>query len=186
MGFRDFLSDYFDVSIPRWFDSSKQARLGRAAARTVSIPRWFDSSSNTTAQPYGPMACFNSTMVRFKRRASPYSHRANEVSIPRWFDSSRAFRCRIARQVYGFNSTMVRFKLLQLGAPFPRLIIVSIPRWFDSSPMHDIGDCSARTGVSIPRWFDSSDLGGDPEDQVVGCFNSTMVRFKRVALASGD
>ena len=44
---------------------------------------------------------------------------------------------------------------------------------------------STFSAVSIPRWFDSSHSSHFPVKPLVLCFNSTMVRFKRITDAQG-
>ncbi len=149
----------------------------------VSIPPWFDSNPSSHVFLHRQGACFNPTVVRFKRCSSGMSkpvisafqsHRGSiqtimpgyhwtmpvTVSIPPWFDSNQVAVTKILPRTGSFNPTVVRFKL----------------KWctFDTRlhPMFQSHRGSIQTNstnskpnalseVSIPPWFDSNNCGGD-------------------------
>ncbi len=76
------------VSIPHWFDSSSHCVILFPLLFVVSIPHWFDSSDESSNHLTTAYLGFNSTLVRFKRRADGGT----------------------TEDDLSFNSTLVRFK----------------------------------------------------------------------------
>ncbi len=124
------------VSIPHWFDSSISTDCKLKKANDVSIPHWFDSSWFLLLSARCVKACFNSTLVRFKRSHQPSNPRPSclfqfhigsiqapagrlfsERETPRFNSTLVRFklaeRCNANALKNGFNSTLVRFKLFQ-------------------------------------------------------------------------
>ena len=110
----------FEVSIPRWFDSSQdspQAPPLLCLSFNSTMVRFKQSFRERHGWSFSR---FNSTMVRFKLIPDSRFQVATIVSIPRWFDSSRLTGMLLRIVSASFNSTMVRFKH-NLAKDNPRL-----------------------------------------------------------------